>query len=207
MTLPLNAKALAALPANVSGPAYDRASLTPGFLHIGVGNFHRAHMAVYLDRLFALGQDHNWAIVGAGVRSNDAAMRDRLAAQDWLTTVDFSDGPFLRDSRALLSCNGPARSRCYVHFARTPGPLRAHAPSVSLGLLLDWSHRSMPWATIMRAGWPALPYTTPRVSDAKNRWSWIRCGWSRRHVPVLSPSCQPMVRSRRQRHASCERTP
>jgi mannitol 2-dehydrogenase len=87
MTLPLNAKALAALPTNVSGPAYDRASLSPGFLHIGVGNFHRAHMAVYLDRLFALGQDHDWAIVGAGVRATDTAMRDRLAAQDWLTTV------------------------------------------------------------------------------------------------------------------------
>ena len=27
------------------------------------------------------------ALVGAGVRPGDAAMRDRLAAQDWLTTV------------------------------------------------------------------------------------------------------------------------
>ncbi len=87
MTLPLNARALAALPPNVAGPAYDRASLTPGFIHIGVGNFHRAHMAVYLDRLFALGLDHDWAIVGAGVRPTDTAMRERLAAQDWLTTV------------------------------------------------------------------------------------------------------------------------
>ena len=90
MTIPLNSAALAALaalPAPVHGPAYDRASLTPGILHVGVGNFHRAHMAVYLDRLFALGQDHDWALIGAGVRPGDAAMRDRLAPQDWLTTV------------------------------------------------------------------------------------------------------------------------
>lgn len=87
MTLDLNSAALSHLPEGVAGPAYDRASLTPGFLHVGVGNFHRAHMAVYLDRLFALGLDHDWAICGAGVRPGDAVMRERLKAQDWLSTV------------------------------------------------------------------------------------------------------------------------
>jgi mannitol 2-dehydrogenase len=72
---------------SVAQPAYDRASLKPGIVHIGLGNFHRAHMAVYLDDLFALGQDHDWAILGAGVRAGDAAMRDALAAQDYLSTV------------------------------------------------------------------------------------------------------------------------
>jgi len=87
MTIPLNSAALAHLAPGVDGPAYDRAALTGGILHIGVGNFHRAHMAVYLDRLFGLGQGHDWAIIGAGVRAGDAAMRDRLMAQDWLCTV------------------------------------------------------------------------------------------------------------------------
>ena len=36
-------------------PAYDRGALRPGIVHIGLGNFHRAHMAVYLDDLFAMG--------------------------------------------------------------------------------------------------------------------------------------------------------
>ncbi|NNK77200.1 MAG: mannitol dehydrogenase family protein, partial [Litoreibacter sp.] len=40
------------LPANVAGPGYDRANLTAGILHIGLGNFHRAHQAWYLHRLF-----------------------------------------------------------------------------------------------------------------------------------------------------------
>jgi mannitol 2-dehydrogenase len=68
-------------------PAYDRKTLTPGIIHIGLGNFHRAHMAVYLDDLFAKGADHDWAILGAGVREGDARMRDALMAQDCLSTV------------------------------------------------------------------------------------------------------------------------
>ncbi|MEI2808433.1 mannitol dehydrogenase family protein [Albidovulum sp.] len=87
MARQLNASVLAHLPPGVVGPGYDRARLKPGILHVGVGNFHRAHMAVYLDRLFSAGEGHDWAILGAGVRPADAAMRDRLAAQDWLTTV------------------------------------------------------------------------------------------------------------------------
>ncbi|WP_411837946.1 mannitol dehydrogenase family protein [Paracoccus sp. ME4] len=87
MAIRLNDSALDQLPQDVARPAYDRSALTPGILHVGVGNFHRAHMAWYLDRLFAQGRDHDWALVGAGVRPNDAAMRERLAEQDWLTTL------------------------------------------------------------------------------------------------------------------------
>jgi mannitol 2-dehydrogenase len=68
-------------------PAYDRSRLTPGIVHIGLGNFHRAHMAVYLDDLFAQGEGHDWAILGAGVREGDARMREALLAQDCLSTV------------------------------------------------------------------------------------------------------------------------
>ncbi len=68
-------------------PAYDRSKLTPGIVHIGLGNFHRAHMAVYLDDLFAMGLCHDWAILGAGVREGDARMREALKAQECLSTV------------------------------------------------------------------------------------------------------------------------
>jgi len=68
-------------------PAYDRSRLTAGIVHIGLGNFHRAHMAVYLDDLFAQGRDMDWAIIGAGVRPADAKMRAALLAQDCLSTV------------------------------------------------------------------------------------------------------------------------
>ncbi|MGO4387856.1 mannitol dehydrogenase family protein [Microvirga sp. 2YAF29] len=78
---------LASLPDTVARPRYARGDLRAGILHIGLGNFHRTHQAVYLDDLFNAGKDHDWAIVGAGVRQGDAAMRQALAPQDWLTTV------------------------------------------------------------------------------------------------------------------------
>src|SRR5690606_21085293 len=68
-------------------PNYNPANLKPGIVHFGVGNFHRAHQAVYLEDLFGLGLDHDWAIVGAGGRPSDDAMREVLRAQDWLSTV------------------------------------------------------------------------------------------------------------------------
>ena len=63
-------------PAGVAVPKYRRSDLSAGILHIGVGNFHRAHQAVYLDDLFDAGADHDWALVGAGVREYDVDMRD-----------------------------------------------------------------------------------------------------------------------------------
>jgi mannitol 2-dehydrogenase len=75
------------LNATVATPRYARSSLKPGILHFGVGNFHRAHMAVYLDDLFNMGLDHDWAIIGAGVMPSDEVMRQKLSAQDYLTTV------------------------------------------------------------------------------------------------------------------------
>ncbi|PTX54206.1 mannitol 2-dehydrogenase [Litoreibacter ponti] len=71
----------------VDVPRYDRAGLTPGIVHIGLGNFHRAHQAWYLHRLMQEGLCHDWAIIGAGVRAGDAAQRERLLAQDCLTTL------------------------------------------------------------------------------------------------------------------------
>lgn len=72
---------------DVSLPAYDRAALTPGIVHIGVGNFHRAHQAWYLHKLMQSGKAHDWAIIGAGVRNYDAQMRKKFLSQDCLTTL------------------------------------------------------------------------------------------------------------------------
>jgi mannitol 2-dehydrogenase len=82
------------LGATVSVPKYARSSLTAGIVHLGVGNFHRAHLAVYLDDLFNMGLNHDWAIIGAGVMPHDEAMRHKLAAQDYLTTVVEQDANY-----------------------------------------------------------------------------------------------------------------
>jgi mannitol 2-dehydrogenase len=87
MSTKLSASTLASLPASVKVPRYDRSALSAGIVHFGVGNFHRAHQAVYLDELFSAGSDRDWALVGAGVRAADEDMRLKLKAQDWYTTV------------------------------------------------------------------------------------------------------------------------
>ena len=83
----LSNSTLVALPKKVARPAYDRSKLTAGIVHIGLGNFHRAHQAWYLHRLMQIGEAHDWAIVGAGVRPYDQTMREKLCAQDCLTTL------------------------------------------------------------------------------------------------------------------------
>jgi mannitol 2-dehydrogenase len=87
MTVSLSLRTLGDLPKGVARPKYARSALRPGIIHFGVGNFHRAHMQVYLDRLFNAGRDLDWAVIGAGVTPHDEQMRALLGDQDWLTTV------------------------------------------------------------------------------------------------------------------------
>jgi mannitol 2-dehydrogenase len=72
-------------------PTYRHSQLSQGIFHFGVGNFHRAHLAVYLDDLFNQGLNHDWALVGAGVMPSDEKMRQILLSQDYLTTVVEQD--------------------------------------------------------------------------------------------------------------------
>jgi mannitol 2-dehydrogenase len=85
--LPLNATTLASIPADVPVPTYDRSRVRTGIVHLGVGGFHRAHQAMYLDRLMEAGKALDWGICGVGVLPQDARMRDALAAQDGLYTL------------------------------------------------------------------------------------------------------------------------
>ncbi|WP_162652521.1 mannitol dehydrogenase family protein [Lentilitoribacter sp. Alg239-R112] len=75
------------LPADIKRPHYDRSAITPGIVHIGLGNFHRAHQSWYLHRLMQTGDAFDWGIVGAGVRAADQHQCERLAKQDYLTTL------------------------------------------------------------------------------------------------------------------------
>jgi mannitol 2-dehydrogenase len=85
--LPLNAENLSSLPAGAATPSYDGEALRTGIVHFGVGGFHRAHQAMYLDRLMNEGKALDWAICGVGVMPADRRMRDVLTAQDGLYTL------------------------------------------------------------------------------------------------------------------------
>lgn len=67
-------------------PSYDASAATASIVHFGVGGFHRAHQAMYIDRLLSAGNT-DWAICGVGVLPSDIAMRDVLAAQENLYTL------------------------------------------------------------------------------------------------------------------------
>ncbi len=83
----LSANTLSSVPAEVRVPDYDRTQITPGIVHLGIGAFHRAHMAVYVDDLL---KDHpDWAIVGASLRRPDT--KEALEPQDGLFTVAVRD--------------------------------------------------------------------------------------------------------------------
>ncbi|MCP4384353.1 MAG: mannitol dehydrogenase family protein [Hyphomicrobiales bacterium] len=88
MTARLSDQTLGLLPKTVRTPGYDRRMVRPGIVHLGVGAFHRAHQAVYIDGLLA--DDPNWGIVGASLRRPDT--RDALASQDGLYAAVARDG-------------------------------------------------------------------------------------------------------------------
>jgi fructuronate reductase len=85
----LSSAALGALPAEVIRPAYDRAAITCGVVHIGIGAFHRAHQAVVFDDALIVG-DMRWGIVAASLRS--PGVRDQMQPQDGLYTMLVRDG-------------------------------------------------------------------------------------------------------------------
>jgi len=87
----------------VDRPDYDRSLVTEGVVHFGVGGFHRAHQAMYLDALMNQGEAYDWGIVGVGTMPQDARMRDVLTAQDGLYTLVVKHPDGRREPRVIGS--------------------------------------------------------------------------------------------------------
>jgi len=86
--VPLSATTLAELSRaqrdGLALPRYDRSQVTAGIVHIGVGGFHRAHQAMYIDTLLNAGLADGWGICGVGLLPGDARMAAALRDQDGL---------------------------------------------------------------------------------------------------------------------------
>lgn len=82
---------LAALSAQAAIPTYDRKRLASAIIHIGVGGFHRAHQAVYLDDLAGQGITFDWGERGVGLLPTDKRMAEALLPQDCLYTLVTRD--------------------------------------------------------------------------------------------------------------------
>jgi fructuronate reductase len=167
----------------VRRPAYDRAAVKPGIVHIGVGAFHRAHQAVYVEDALQAG-DLGWGIVAASLRSADT--RDALMPQDGLYTlaVRSGEGERLRvigaicgilvapeDPAALLAAMSDPRIRIvtltvtekgYCHDPAT-GELNEAHPEIRADLADPRSPRSAPGFLVealrLRRAAGALPFT------------------------------------------------
>lgn len=85
----LSTQSLADLPTDVVRPGYDRAQVTAGVVHLGIGAFHRAHQAVVFDDALNAG-DLRWGIVAASLRSR--SVRDQMVPQDGFYTMLVRDG-------------------------------------------------------------------------------------------------------------------
>ncbi|MBG0740806.1 mannitol dehydrogenase family protein [Paeniglutamicibacter antarcticus] len=84
-------------------PGYDRSTLTTGIVHFGMGGFHRAHQAMYLDRLMNQGKASDWAICGVGVLPQDEKMKRVMAEQDCLYTLLLKNPDGTREARVIGS--------------------------------------------------------------------------------------------------------
>lgn len=71
----------------VEVPGYDRSKVTVGIVHFGVGGFHRAHQAMYVDALMNEGESLDWGICGIGVLPADRRMQQVLTDQEGLYTL------------------------------------------------------------------------------------------------------------------------
>lgn len=85
----LQGSTLAAVPAEVRRPGFDRSALSVGIVHLGLGAFHRAHQAVVNDAAIEASGERGWGICGVSLRQPDT--RDALAPQQGLYTLALRD--------------------------------------------------------------------------------------------------------------------
>lgn len=87
----------------VAKPSYNRDGIGIGIVHFGVGGFHRAHQAMYVDRLLEDGKAQEWGICGVGVMPADRRMKEALQSQDGLYTLILENPDGTRDVRVIGS--------------------------------------------------------------------------------------------------------
>ena len=99
----LSQNTLGELGEEVRRPAYDRSKVTASIVHFGVGGFHRAHEAMYLDALMNEGLALEWGLCGVGALPHDRRIIDTLRAQDGLYTLVVKHPDGHREPRVIGS--------------------------------------------------------------------------------------------------------
>ena len=86
-SIKLSAATLKALPPSVTVPNYDRHPRRNCIVHVGVGGFHRAHQASYLDDLLRGADAADWSLCGVALLPRDELIFRTMRQQDCLYTV------------------------------------------------------------------------------------------------------------------------
>jgi mannitol-1-phosphate/altronate dehydrogenase len=148
----LTESTLATLPSNVATPSYDRTQLKRGIAHFGVGNFHRAHQAFYVDRCLALPDQSDWGIVGIGLAGGERGRNkaDQFRSQDCLYSL------------TVAPANGDTSVR--VIGAQLDYLLAPEQPAEVLELLTDPALRIVT-LTITEGGYHVDPETGVFLTD------------------------------------------
>jgi len=148
----LRESTLATLPSNVATPSYDRSHLKRGIAHFGVGNFHRAHQAFYVDRCLALPDQSDWGIVGIGLAGGERGRKkaDQFRSQDCLYSL------------TIAPANGDTSVR--VIGAQLDYLLAPEQPAEVLELLTDPALRIVT-LTITEGGYHVDPETGVFLTD------------------------------------------
>ncbi|MBB5753776.1 mannitol dehydrogenase family protein [Prosthecomicrobium pneumaticum] len=183
MTIRLSAAALDRIARTAAVPAYDRAAMRAGILHFGVGNFHRAHQAVYLDDLFATGRDLDFGIVGTGVMPGDAAMIDTLAAQDFLTTVveQEADRSVARVTGPMIGAIAPGDRAAIVARLADPAIRIVSMTITEGGYYID------PATGLFNAGHPDIVADSLSPAGPRTVFGLIAAGLRRRREAGIAP--------------------
>jgi hypothetical protein len=167
--LPLSSATLADVP--FATPAYDRNGVRASIVHIGVGGFHRAHQAMYLDQLMNQGLALDWGICGMGVLPGDVRTRDALAAQDYLYTLVVKHPDGSTDPRVIGSI---------IDFVHAPDD-----PERAVERLADPATRIVS-LTITEGGYNFnQAIFLSGFTQVLFGWRWFAISWIRRAVGVF----------------------
>ncbi|KRA24483.1 hypothetical protein ASD65_08655 [Microbacterium sp. Root61] len=182
----LSKKSIGALPHSVGVAQYLGDSLKVGIVHFGVGNFHRSHQAMYVDRLLNMGLAHEWAICGVGLLERDARMRDVLARQDGLYSLALRQPDGSSDFAVIGSI------REYIYAPEDPAGLLARLVSpetriVSLtvtegGYVSDSTTGRVPEADPLVVEEVANGLTSPRTA-----FGWVVAALRERRARGIEP--------------------
>ena len=121
-------------------PTYDRRKLRPAIVHLGVGGFHRAHQARYLDDLAERGISMDWGERGVGVLADDWRMAEALGPQDCLYTLVERSAE--RDAARLIGSLtdylfAPANPGAVIQLLADPGTRIVSLTITEGGYLVD----------------------------------------------------------------------